>query len=153
MLGSRSSVVSTDSTTTATLAPMLVLMNGKSEKENDRIEKTDVNNDRTLSDRSRETERKLSVRDLAIQPTQRVMRYVMLYRDLLDHTPQSSPSHALVESALETAQRIAKNCDRAQDNAAFIFSPSASSSTTTTPTDTVKNPLRTFMSVAIRQEN
>ncbi|KIJ66194.1 hypothetical protein HYDPIDRAFT_166505 [Hydnomerulius pinastri MD-312] len=73
--------------------------------------------------------RRLSVRDLAIQPTQRVMRYVLLYRvmytnpqllDLLDSTPSTSPSRPLVERALEAATRIAKKCDRAQGNTAFL---------------------------------
>ncbi|KIK99468.1 hypothetical protein PAXRUDRAFT_512316 [Paxillus rubicundulus Ve08.2h10] len=63
--------------------------------------------------------RRLSVRDLAIQPTQRVMRYVLLYRDLLDCTPSISPSRPLVERALEAATRIASKCDRAQRNPAF----------------------------------
>ncbi|KAF7974914.1 hypothetical protein HWV62_11081 [Athelia sp. TMB] len=65
-------------------------------------------------------EKQYTVRDLAIQPTQRVMRYVMLYRDLLAHTPASSPSYALVEAALKSAQRMALKCDRAQNNAAFL---------------------------------
>jgi hypothetical protein len=78
------------------------------------------------------------VRDLAILPTQRIMRYVLLYRgvlafhlyyslvwltrtpDLLQHTPISSPSRALVERAVEAALRIATKCDRAQGNAAFL---------------------------------
>ncbi|KAG1757854.1 hypothetical protein EDB19DRAFT_1901344 [Suillus lakei] len=64
--------------------------------------------------------RKQSVRDLAIQPTQRVMRYVLLYRDLLESTPPTSPSRALVERALEAATRIANKCDHAQDNTAFL---------------------------------
>lgn len=64
--------------------------------------------------------RRQSVRDLAIQPTQRVMRYVLLYRDLLENTPLTSPSRALVERALEAAARIANKCDHAQDNAAFF---------------------------------
>ncbi|KAG1825649.1 uncharacterized protein BJ212DRAFT_289122 [Suillus subaureus] len=64
--------------------------------------------------------RRQSVRDLAIQPTQRVMRYVLLYRDLLESTPLTSPSRALVERALEAATRIAVKCDHAQDNAAFF---------------------------------
>ncbi|KAG2160020.1 uncharacterized protein EDB93DRAFT_1074765 [Suillus bovinus] len=63
--------------------------------------------------------RKQSVRDLAIQPTQRVMRYVLLYRDLLESTPLTSPSRALVERALEAATRIANKCDHAQDTAFF----------------------------------
>ncbi|EPQ60289.1 hypothetical protein GLOTRDRAFT_102095 [Gloeophyllum trabeum ATCC 11539] len=61
-----------------------------------------------------------TVRDLAIQPVQRVMRYVLQYKDLLNHTPASSPARALVERALEGATRIAAKCDRAQDNAAFL---------------------------------
>jgi hypothetical protein len=86
---------------------------------------------------SRPPSRKLSVRDLAIQPIQRVMRYVLLYRgmfcrphfvstsinailDLLDCTPPTSPSRLLVERALEAATRIANHCDRAQRNPAFI---------------------------------
>ncbi|GBE77447.1 predicted protein [Sparassis crispa] len=69
------------------------------------------------------TEKKLSVHDLVIQPTQRVMRYVLQYRDLLGHTPVSSPSRGLVERALESALRIAKKCDRAQGNSAFLRRP------------------------------
>ncbi|KAG9314140.1 hypothetical protein JVU11DRAFT_4925 [Chiua virens] len=63
--------------------------------------------------------RKLSVRDLAIQPIQRVMRYVLLYRDLLDCTLTVSPSRLLVERALEAAMCIAERCDKAQRNPAF----------------------------------
>ncbi|KAG2370145.1 hypothetical protein BDR07DRAFT_1456124 [Suillus spraguei] len=63
--------------------------------------------------------RRQSVRDLAIQPTQRVMRYVLLYRDLLESTPLASPSRALVERAFEAATRIANKCNHAQDNTAF----------------------------------
>ncbi|EPT03510.1 hypothetical protein FOMPIDRAFT_1047046 [Fomitopsis schrenkii] len=61
-----------------------------------------------------------TLRDLAIQPTQRVMRYVLQYKDLLAHTPMTSPSRGLVERALESAIRIAKKCDRAQGNSAFL---------------------------------
>ncbi|KAL5534478.1 hypothetical protein ACEPAG_940 [Sanghuangporus baumii] len=60
-------------------------------------------------------------RDLAILPTQRVTRYALLYKDLLKHTPASSPTHGLVEKALETATILARKCDRAQDNSAFLF--------------------------------
>ncbi|CAK5280718.1 unnamed protein product [Mycena citricolor] len=61
-----------------------------------------------------------NVRDLAIAPTQRVMRYVLLYRDLLDHTPAYSAARPLVSQALDTAMRIAQRCDRAQGNSAFL---------------------------------
>jgi hypothetical protein len=79
-----------------------------------------------------------TVQDLAIQPTQRVMRYVLLYKgstpsryvfsrflmcgatDLLNSTPVVSPARGLVERALEGANYIAQRCNRAQDNAAFL---------------------------------
>ncbi|KAI0694430.1 hypothetical protein BC835DRAFT_1006954 [Cytidiella melzeri] len=65
-------------------------------------------------------EKKPTVRELAIHPTQRVMRYVLQYRDLLSNTPVESPSRGLVERALESALRIAAKCDRAQGNSAFF---------------------------------
>ena len=52
------------------LPPKLVLMGA--EKTGEKADADD--------EKSRRSERKLSVRDLAIQPTQRVMRYAMLYR-------------------------------------------------------------------------
>ncbi|KAL1716235.1 hypothetical protein EV715DRAFT_293435 [Schizophyllum commune] len=75
-----------------------------------------------LSRRERkERQRKLpTVRELAILPTQRVMRYVLLYRDLLAHTPQTSPIRPLVQSAVDVAASIAAKCDRAQDTAEFF---------------------------------
>ncbi|KAK7465496.1 hypothetical protein VKT23_005471 [Stygiomarasmius scandens] len=66
-----------------------------------------------------------SVRELAILPVQRVTRYVLLYRDILKHTPPTSPSRALLERAAETATRIAQKCDRAQENSKFLWSPRA----------------------------
>lgn len=99
------------------------------------LHKPEGTNDQAAT--GRPPSRKLSVRDLAIQPIQRVMRYVLLYRgtfcrphfvsisinsilDLLDCTPPTSPSRLLVERALEAATRIADHCDRAQRNPAFI---------------------------------
>lgn len=79
------------------------------------------------------------MRDLAILPTQRVVRYVLLYRglfslpswpclepehiilDLLAQTPQSSAVYPLIQRATETSLRVARQCDRAQDNAAFLL--------------------------------
>ncbi|KAF9535588.1 hypothetical protein CPB83DRAFT_21111 [Crepidotus variabilis] len=72
--------------------------------------------------------RKPDVRELAILPTQRVMRYVLLYRDLLSHTPSTSTSRPLVERAVDAACRIADKCDRAQGNAAFVVSAASPSS-------------------------
>ncbi|KIP03849.1 hypothetical protein PHLGIDRAFT_129914 [Phlebiopsis gigantea 11061_1 CR5-6] len=72
-------------------------------------------------EREKEKEKNPSVRELAILPVQRVMRYVLQYRDLLANTPVESPSRGLVERALESATRIAAKCDRAQDNSAFFL--------------------------------
>lgn len=76
----------------------------------------------------------LGLQDVAIMPSQRIPRYVLLFKgtmiedvllvrfltifllDLLQQTPITSPSRALVERALEGALRIAKNCDTAQQN-------------------------------------
>ncbi|KAF9053360.1 hypothetical protein BJ165DRAFT_857161 [Panaeolus papilionaceus] len=81
-------------------------------------------------EREKERKRRPAVRDLAILPTQRLMRYVLLYRDLLSCTPRNSASRAYVERALDAACRIAGRCDRAQGNAAFVASPSSSSAST-----------------------
>jgi len=62
---------------------------------------------------------KLSLREVAIAPIQRVTRYVLLFRDLLQHTPTSSPSYESIANALHCAMRIAEKCDRAQANSAF----------------------------------
>ncbi|KAJ7150402.1 hypothetical protein C8R46DRAFT_1043759 [Mycena filopes] len=62
-----------------------------------------------------------SVRDLAILPTQRVMRYALLFRDLLANMPSTSPSHGFVGHALDVAVGVAQKSDRAQGNAAFLY--------------------------------
>jgi hypothetical protein len=64
----------------------------------------------------------------------------MLYKDLLSHTPKTSPSRAVVERALHAAQRIAQKCDNAQSNAAFLpHQPPPTSCDSTSP-------FRSFMS-------
>ena len=90
------------------------------------------------ANRSREPSRIFSFRDLAILPTQRVMRYVLLFRgadslsnrvgipmsyrvstDLLAYTPETCCNRQVIEQALETARRIAEKCNGAQRNTAF----------------------------------
>ncbi|KAK0209014.1 hypothetical protein DFS33DRAFT_1380501 [Desarmillaria ectypa] len=61
-----------------------------------------------------------SVRDLAILPTQRVMRYTLLFKDLYSHTPIGNSSRDGVEKAMSAAISLAQKCDRAQGNAAFL---------------------------------
>ncbi|KAJ4476578.1 hypothetical protein J3R30DRAFT_3704063 [Lentinula aciculospora] len=64
-----------------------------------------------------------SVRELAILPTQRVMRYTLLFRDLVAYTPSSSSSREEVQMALEAAVTLAQKCDKAQGNSAFLHEP------------------------------
>jgi len=71
------------------------------------------------ANRSREPSRTRSFRELAILPTQRVMRYSLLFRDLLANTPETCCNRPVIEEALSTAMRIAGKCDRAQRNTAF----------------------------------
>lgn len=52
-----------------------------------------------------------SVQDLAIQPTQRAVRYVLLFRELLEHTRGEERED--VQRALDEAVRIARRCDEA----------------------------------------
>ncbi|KAH8835578.1 hypothetical protein DL96DRAFT_1702556 [Flagelloscypha sp. PMI_526] len=63
--------------------------------------------------------------ELAILPTQRIVRYVLLYRDLLAHTPSTSIVHPLLQHVNDVCMHIARKCDRAQGNAAFLFSDSS----------------------------
>jgi hypothetical protein len=78
-----------------------------------------------------------TIRELAILPIQRVMRYALLFKgeqfnysrfliltavlkDLLNHIPPDAPSHLAVERAMCAAVSIAQKSDRAQGNAAFL---------------------------------
>jgi len=61
----------------------------------------------------------LSVRELGMMPVQRVMRYALLFKDLLKHTPTSSPSRGVVSKAVEVAERLAKRCDDVQGSIKF----------------------------------
>lgn len=61
------------------------------------------------------------IRDVAILPTQRVVRYVLLFRDLLSHTPDASPAREAVQKAVDAATNLAEKCDRAQTNSAFLM--------------------------------
>ncbi|KAJ4489725.1 hypothetical protein C8J55DRAFT_307533 [Lentinula edodes] len=64
-----------------------------------------------------------SVRELAILPTQRVMRYTLLFRDLGSHMPSPSASHEKVQMALEATISLAQKCNNAQGNSVFLHEP------------------------------
>ncbi|EUC56686.1 RhoGEF domain protein [Rhizoctonia solani AG-3 Rhs1AP] len=68
--------------------------------------------------------KRMTEQDVIIMPTQRAIRYELMYRALLLYTPITSPSRPLVERALQGATRIARRCDEAQNHTDHIFSPS-----------------------------
>ncbi|KAL5640324.1 hypothetical protein ACGC1H_007556 [Rhizoctonia solani] len=68
--------------------------------------------------------KRMTEQDVVIMPTQRAIRYELMYRALLLYTPNTSPSRPLVERALQGATRIARRCDEAQNHTDHIFSPS-----------------------------
>lgn len=110
------------------------------------VRKRDRDRDKDADKEDEQTENKIpspvtkpTIRELAILPTQRVMRYPLHYQgvclpfllchfcftfitELLSHISPSSSSHALVERAAHSVCRIAGKCDRAQGNTAFIIS-------------------------------
>ncbi|EPQ30452.1 uncharacterized protein PFL1_01978 [Pseudozyma flocculosa PF-1] len=59
----------------------------------------------------------LSPMDIVIMPTQRLPRYGLMLRDLLSNTPPQSLSHARVQRALGSIQRVALLCDAASNTA------------------------------------
>ncbi|CAE6416476.1 unnamed protein product [Rhizoctonia solani] len=69
--------------------------------------------------------KKMTEQDVVIMPIQRAIRYELMYRALLLHTPLTSASRPLVERALQGATRIARRCDEAQNHADHILSPSS----------------------------
>jgi len=60
-----------------------------------------------------------TVRHLAIQPTQRITRYVLFFKELQSLTPMALPAFTLVEQASRIAQSIAQAANEAQGHAAF----------------------------------
>ncbi|PPQ99534.1 hypothetical protein CVT24_005324 [Panaeolus cyanescens] len=62
-----------------------------------------------------------SVRELAIQPTQRIIRYVLLFKELFSFTPSTVPSYTIVDKALKAAQRIAEKADQVQIHSNFAL--------------------------------
>ena len=51
--------------------------------------------------------------DVAIMPTQRIPRYVLLLRDLLSHTRPDSEAYQVLHQALESVQELGYRCDQA----------------------------------------
>uniref|UniRef100_A0A8H7Y5A4 DH domain-containing protein n=1 Tax=Psilocybe cubensis TaxID=181762 RepID=A0A8H7Y5A4_PSICU len=66
------------------------------------------------------TKARPSVRDLAILPTQRIMRYVLLFKELRALTPASYTSSSFVQLAVQAAESIAQSADEAQRHTSFV---------------------------------
>jgi hypothetical protein len=75
----------------STLPPKLVLMADKLKEKKTEADEREKTSDKAEAD-DEKNKRKLSVRDLAIQPTQRVMRYALLYRGRWSSWPPCPPS-------------------------------------------------------------
>lgn len=59
----------------------------------------------------------LSAMDVAIMPTQRLLRYLLLLRDLNMNTPPQSLSHIRLQRCLDSVAIIATHCDKASSTA------------------------------------
>lgn len=64
-------------------------------------------------DKSRSEPKELSAVDVAIMPTQRIPRYVLLLRDLLSYTSADTEAYATLEAALRAVQELGHRCDQA----------------------------------------
>ncbi|KAF8167542.1 hypothetical protein B0H34DRAFT_682266 [Crassisporium funariophilum] len=76
----------------------------------------------------RNSKQRPTVRDLAIVPTQRIMRYVLLFKELHLLTPTTRSSYATVKQAVLVAESIAQSANKAQGHSAFIQPSSCSPS-------------------------
>ncbi|KAK0535415.1 hypothetical protein OC834_001531 [Tilletia horrida] len=54
----------------------------------------------------------LEPQDIVIMPTQRVVRYVLLLKDLLANTPAGGTAHVRVERALQVVETVAEMCNK-----------------------------------------
>ncbi|WFD27839.1 hypothetical protein MNAN1_002845 [Malassezia nana] len=64
-------------------------------------------------DKARAEPKELSAVDVAIMPTQRIPRYVLLLRDLLSYTSADTEAYATLEAALRAVQELGHRCDQA----------------------------------------
>lgn len=62
--------------------------------------------------------KRLSALDVAIMPTQRIPRYLLLLRNLNANTPPQSLSHVRLQRSLDFVKMVASSCDRASKSVA-----------------------------------
>lgn len=83
----------------------------------DLVHGSDASPDADRRDKSRSTAdaapKELSAVDVAIMPTQRIPRYVLLLRDLLSYTRPDSEAYQVLHQALESVQELGYRCDQA----------------------------------------
>lgn len=59
--------------------------------------------------------KKLGPLDVAIMPTQRIPRYLLLLKDLIANTPPQSLSHVRIQRSLDSTRKVAALCDAASN--------------------------------------
>lgn len=70
--------------------------------------------------------KKLTAMDIAIMPTQRLLRYLLLLRDLHGNTPPQSLSYVRLQRSLDFVQDIAIRCDHAsKGNVVQVVKPAS----------------------------
>lgn len=83
----------------------------------DLVHGSDASPESDRRDKSRSTAdaapKELSAVDVAIMPTQRIPRYVLLLRDLLSYTRPDSEAYQVLHQALESVQELGYRCDQA----------------------------------------
>ncbi|KAG7226007.1 hypothetical protein INR49_018615, partial [Caranx melampygus] len=70
-----------------------------------------------LEQNMRENKEKQALGDLMIKPVQRIPRYELLVKDLLKHTPEDHPDHALLLDAQRDIKRLAEKINKGRRSA------------------------------------
>ncbi|KAL4399064.1 guanyl-nucleotide exchange factor [Malassezia pachydermatis] len=72
-----------------------------------------LDSERRDKSRAEPAPKELSAVDVAIMPTQRIPRYVLMLRDLLSHTSPDTAAFSALETALQSVQELGRMCDQA----------------------------------------
>ncbi|XP_022099543.1 rho guanine nucleotide exchange factor 17-like isoform X3 [Acanthaster planci] len=70
-----------------------------------------------LEDRTKEHKERLNLDDLIIQPIQRIPRYELLLKELIDNTPEDHPDQESLQQALNTVKTLATAIDESKNKA------------------------------------
>ncbi|XP_072170852.1 rho guanine nucleotide exchange factor 17-like [Diadema setosum] len=70
-----------------------------------------------LEERAKENKEKLNLNDLIIQPIQRIPRYELLLKELIENTPDDHPDQELLQNARSTVNTLAKAINASKNEA------------------------------------